>query len=213
MGTNIEAEGDDEFPLRITRLLQSHPAIASVRLVGSRAEHRATAVSDWDFAVDAPNFPSAAAVLPILVRPLAPLGTFWDPLSQRQCFIAILPGPRKVDFIFQERHRQEPPYVVGTETLAAMDVHFWDWILWLVAKESAGRSELVTSELQKMHYFLTGPLGVPGVAPTLGAAVQNFLEAREQAEMRFGCRVRRDLSNEVIRFLVSHGYTIENRGG
>jgi predicted nucleotidyltransferase len=203
--------GGDErrFATQVIRLLADQQAIRSVRLVGSRAEGRATPLSDWDFAVDTHDFESAAVVLPRLIRSLSPLGTFWDPLSRRQCFSAILPGARKVDFIFQEPHRPKPPYTAGADALASMDVHFWDWAIWLAAKEAGHHRELVTKELQKMHKYLLRPLGVPRAPATLLEATQAYLSARSGAERRFRTQVDRRLSEECIRFLVDAGYQIQ----
>lgn len=182
--------------------------IRNVRLVGSRAEGRATPLSDWDFAVDTDEFTPASVVLPRIVQSLSPLGTFWDPLSRHQCFIAILAGPRKVDFLFQTPHQPQPPYVAGPNTLAGMDVHFWDWTIWLAAKEAGRRHDMVTSELRKMHHYLLSPLGVGRVPSTIVEAVQAYLAARPEAEKRFQIHVGRGLSLECIRFLTDTGYSI-----
>jgi predicted nucleotidyltransferase len=199
---------DDALAERVVRLLKGHPSIRDVRLVGSRAEGCATPVSDWDFAVEPRDFASASSALPELIRPLSPLGTFWDPLSPIHCFSAILPGARKVDFIFKEPHRKRPRYLAGPTTLARMDVHFWDWTIWLAAKEAAGRTEFVASELRKMHDYLTGPLGVPEVPSTLVGAVRTYLRARDRAEGRFGQPIDRRLSEEALRFLTRAGYAV-----
>ncbi|MGA7922847.1 MAG: nucleotidyltransferase domain-containing protein [Thermoplasmata archaeon] len=202
------ARESEEFASQITSLFAKQPAIRSVRLVGSRAEGRATPLSDWDFAVETREFGPAAIALPQIIHSLSPLGTLWDPLSRHQCFIAILPGPRKVDFVFQEPHRPEPPYVASANTLPAIDVHFWDWIIWLAAKEAGQRHRLVTDELRKMHGYLLRPLGALEVPTTIGEAVQAFLSARELAERRFRTNLSHLLSTECIRFLTDAGFAL-----
>lgn len=45
---------------RVIASVASHPAIRSIRLVGSRADGSATECSDWDFRVEANDFTAAA---------------------------------------------------------------------------------------------------------------------------------------------------------
>jgi len=47
--------------------------------VGSRAEGRAHALSDWDLSVETADFDRFARDLPRLLEPFAPLAQFWDP--------------------------------------------------------------------------------------------------------------------------------------
>ena len=94
-----------------------HPAVRSVRLVGSRADSRANERSDWDFAVETEEFPRVAAALPELLAPLEPLAQQWDPLGERRCWMAMLRGPVKIDLIFDEPQTESPPWRPGRETL------------------------------------------------------------------------------------------------
>jgi hypothetical protein len=196
------------FAAWVIRLFDGQPGVARIRLVGSRAEGRATSLSDWDFAVDTYRFESVARAMPRLVRPLAPLGTFWDPLSAHRAFIALLPGPKKVDFLFQEPHTPKPPYVAGPNTLTAMDVHFWDWTIWLAAKERGHHPEMVPSELRKMHEYLLLPLGAAEALSTIEEAVGIYRAARSEPERRFRRHVDRELSSECVRFLARAGYAV-----
>ena len=193
---------------KVVRLLSHQPAISGVRLVGSRADGRANPFSDWDFAVETTDFESAAVALPELVRSLSPLGTFWDPLSQHQCFIVLLPGPRKIDFIFETPHDPLPPYDPAPDTLRQMDVHFWDWTIWLVAKAVSRIYRLVRSELRKMHRYLLSPLGVKRVPSTLEEAVRSYLGSRARAEERNATRVDDRLTLEAHRFMAGAGYSV-----
>jgi len=202
-------EGDDrDFAGRVVRLLEQEPAIRKVRLVGSRAEGRARPMSDWDFLVDTHDFERAAARLPERVRALSPLGTFWDPYSPYWAYIALLPGPRKVDFVFSHPHTPGPAYVARRATLRPMDVHFWDWTVWLASKEGGPQAEIVTGELRKMHELLLGPLGVPLAPPTIAAAVRAYRAARGAAERRFRTRGDRHLTTECLRYLRRAGYPV-----
>jgi hypothetical protein len=143
----------DLAPL-VDAALRAHRQVRAVELVGSRAAGTATPLSDWDFRVRVQDgaFAVVAADLPRLASVLAPLAGQWDRLSSHQCYMLLLDGPVKVDLLFVEQpHRPKPPWVAGPRTLAGMDAHLWDWVLWLVAKQHAGKDELVRSELARLH--------------------------------------------------------------
>jgi hypothetical protein len=86
---------------RVPAALTTHPAVKAVELAGSRAEGRATDVSDWDFLVATDRFEDLVADLPGLVAELEPLAQQWDRLSPSWCYMLILRGPVKVDLIFR----------------------------------------------------------------------------------------------------------------
>jgi hypothetical protein len=175
-----------------------HPSIGGVRLVGSRAEGRETPRSDWDFLIDTDDFRTVAAELPTLCAPLDPIAEQWDPLSSCWCWMLILRGPTKIDLIFPAQpHRPEPPWEPTRDNLAAIDRHFWDWMLWLGGKEAAGEQELVVSELPKLFEHLLAPLGVGQRPASVAAAVVAYRDARGQAERRFDLQVPRELEREV----------------
>jgi len=114
----------------------------------------------------------------------------------------VVRGPAKIDLIFfHETVPQRPAWRVGPDTLAALDAHFWDWILWLAAKGARGRDELVRGELKKMHGFLLGPLGVDAAPATIGEAVGAYLSAADEVELALGMEVPRALRDEVLRVL------------
>jgi predicted nucleotidyltransferase len=175
----------------VRAVLDGEPGVRAVRLVGSRARGTATALSDWDFHVDVADFPAVAAGLPRLVEPLRPLARLWDPLSRHHVFALMLPGPVKVDLLFDVPHEVAAPWHPGPDTLPDIDAHFWDWTLWLISKRYRGESRLVSAELEKMHRHLLEPLGA-GVAPTtLEEAVAGYVTARDRTERRFGVRAAR----------------------
>jgi len=188
---------------RVPAALTAHPAVKSVDLAGSRAEGRATKLSDWDFLVATDRFEDLVADLPGLVAELDPLAQQWDRLSPSWCYMLILRGPVKVDLIFpDEPHLDDPPWRPDRENLAALDAHFWDWMLWLNSKDAAGKDELVDGELQKLYRHLLGPLGATARPSTIGEAVDNYREAREQLEAKLGVTVPRDLEKEVAPALI-----------
>jgi hypothetical protein len=196
----VDAERD--LTAAMAPLVLSHPHVDEVQLVGSRAEGTAVALSDWDFLVRTDDFPSVASDLPELTSSLAPLAQQWDRLSTHQCYMLMLPGPAKVDLLFlEEPHEPEPPWEPGAATLPGIDRHLWDWILWLAAKEQAGKDQLVAGELRAMAGYLLDPIGAPGVPASLAAAVDAYRRARAGLESRFGVRVSRRLEREVLSVL------------
>ena len=185
------------MPQRIIDLANAHPAIRSITFAGSRAEGRAIELSDWDFLVEADDFAAAAEALPHLLAPLKPLAQQWDRLSREHCWMLILDGPAKVDLIFPgESHALEPPWEPAAGNLEAIDVHFWDWMLWLNAKEARG-SERVEEELQKLFEHLLGPLGGRRRPSSVAEAVAEYRAARDAAEARFGVTVDRRVEAAV----------------
>jgi len=182
----------------VVAAVSPHPAVESIELVGSRAEGRETERSDWDFAVRARDFGAVVEALPGLLTPLEPLVQQWDRLGEEYCWMLILRGPVKVDLIFpDEPHAKEGPWQVGSDTLAGLDDHFWDWMLWLRSKQAAGRDELMVSELRKLFVHLLAPVGVETAPASIAEAVDRYRGARARAERRFGVTVGRELENAV----------------
>lgn len=179
--------------------LKAHPKIRDVRLVGSRAEGRATESSDWDFLVGTDDFTSVAHDLPQLVLVLHPLAQQWDRLSERRVYMLLLRGPIKVDLIFpNEQHSPLGPWAITLENLPALDAHFWDWTLWLSSKQSRGQSVLIPDELSKIWNHILLPLGVSRRPNSLLEATRAYRDARNMWETRLDIRVSRDLEREVL---------------
>jgi hypothetical protein len=194
----------DALAERVSGLVAPHPAVERIELIGSRAEGRATEWSDWDFGVWARDFGAVVEALPGLLGPLEPLVQQWDRLSDTWCWMPILRGPVKVDLIFpEEPHAKESPWVPAPDTLAGIDDHFWDWMLWLRGKEAAGKEELVAGELEKLFGHLLGPLGVEAAPSSVTDAVAAYRTARDRAERRFGRTVSRELERAVAASLPS----------
>jgi predicted nucleotidyltransferase len=195
----------------IPDLLRGHPAIRDVRLAGSRATGETTPLSDWDFNIETDDFPTLAPDLPEMTAALAPLAGFWDPFSDRQNYILLLRGPVKVDLIFPEHHRQiETAWEVDRESVARIDVHFWDWTLWLGSKVLRGEHRLVTEELAKMRRYLLGPLGLEQVPESVEQAVRWYLGRREQLESEMRLRLPRELGLQVCRALKENGFRLDD---
>jgi predicted nucleotidyltransferase len=190
---------------QVIEAVERHSAVRRVRLVGSRAAGTATAVSDWDFAVETDDFQAVARDIETLVATLDPLAQQWDRLSETQCWMVILPGPVKLDLIFAEPHGNEPPWRPERTNLAAIDAHFWDWALGLLAKRVQGRSDLVATELLKMFTHILLPMGVQVAPDSLDTAVVSYLVARARLEHDLGVTVPRTLEREAVQALNESG--------
>jgi hypothetical protein len=181
--------------------LLRHPHVIAVELVGSRARGTPSPLSDWDFTVDVNDFAGVRADMPALVAELEPLSQQWDRLGpdDYSCYMLVVAGPVKVDLIFPGvPHRPEPPWGVASDTLDGIDQHFWDWVLWMAAKEQGGKDELVRQELRKMSEHLLNPMGVDRVPGSIHAATVEYLAARERLESALGVHVSRRLQLEVL---------------
>src|SRR5919106_3736092 len=96
---------------RVTVVLDRHPGVLQVELVGSRGRGEATALSDWDFQIHTTNTAALVRELPALVRPLEALAAQWDRLTERATYMLMLPGAVKIDlFPGDERRKLEPPW-------------------------------------------------------------------------------------------------------
>jgi predicted nucleotidyltransferase len=193
---------------RAVETIRKHPAVDALSLVGSRARGEARPLSDWDFEIETSDFRAVAEALPELVATLEPLAQQWDRLSARACYMLTLQGIGKVDLIFDEPWETSPPWKVSAETLQGIDDHFWDWTIWLAAKDQAGKQAFVRTELWKMQENLLGPLGVDRVPGSVREAVAAYSTTRAAVENRLGLAVRREVETEVRRLLVAGGYAI-----
>jgi predicted nucleotidyltransferase len=191
---------------RVTAALGHQPNVRRVELVGSRGRGDATALSDWDFQIGTPNSPALARELPALVRPLEPLAAQWDRLAERATYMLVLAGAIKVDlFPGDERREIEPPWQPAPSNLAAIDAHFWDWVLWLGSKILRGRPDLVDEELHKLHRHLLGPLRVAASPATIEDAITEYCSARDELEREWTVSLGRRLSDDVTVALTRHG--------
>ncbi len=179
--------------------LLAHQGVRAVELVGSRASGTVRPLSDWDFRVTVDDFAGVAADLPALVSGLEPLAQQWDRLSWFRCYMLMLAGPVKVDLLFVDvPQRPEPPWSVTPQSLEAIDQHFWDWVLWLLAKRQAGRDELVREELETMSRYLLEPMGIERVPDSIQAATADYRTTRDRLESQFGVAVPRLLELAVL---------------
>jgi hypothetical protein len=193
-----DAEERVDVARSVREALSAHPAVRSVRLIGSRAKGREHEISDWDFAIETDDFDAVARELPVLVEPLRPLAAQWDPYGWHACYMLMLPGPVKIDLLFLDEPREwAGPWEPSAETLEAIDRHFWDWILWLEQKRRGGREAVLAKGLVQMHELLLAPIGVARAPESVRDATQVYLEARDTLERRFGVDVPRELEREV----------------
>jgi predicted nucleotidyltransferase len=187
---------------RLPSLLERHPMVRAVRLVGSRAEGRAHPLSDWDFVVEADDFGAVARDLPELVAPLRPLAQQWDPYGERAEYHLMLAGPTKVELLFLDEPRESaPPWQPRPDTLIAIDGHFWEWILFLAQKGRGGHAEIVREGLTNMHRLMLAPMGIASRPDSIEAALETYREARTRLEHLYGTQVPRELENEVAKAL------------
>jgi predicted nucleotidyltransferase len=192
---------DRDIAAAVRTALLRHPHVIAVELVGSRARGTPSPLSDWDFIVDVNDFDGVTADLPTLVAELEPLSQQWDRLGPDDycCFMLMLVGPVKIDLIFPGvPHRPEPPWEVAPDTLDGIDRHFWDWILWMAAKEQGGKDDLVRRELRKMSEHLLKPMGVDRVPGSIHGATVEYRAARERLESSLGVHVSRRVELEVL---------------
>jgi len=118
----------------------------------------------------------------------------------------MLKGPVKVDLIFPGvPHRPEPPWEVSPNALDGIDQHFWDWVLWMTAKQRAGKSDLVRREVQAMSVHLLGPMGVDRPPGSIDAAILEYVAARDRLESSLGIQVSRRVEREVLPVVSSAG--------
>jgi nucleotidyltransferase-like protein len=184
-----------------------HPAVRSVELVGSRARGEPTALSDWDFLVEAEATEVVISALPALIAAVNPLAAQWDRLSEEATyFMVLLRDGTKVDFVIRRPPRLEPPWNVSADTLAGVDAHFWDWILWLGGKQLRGADDLVQLTLSRLMYdHLLEPMGATTPPETIAAAVALYRSLRDNRERELGVTLGRELDTVVSARLASAG--------
>lgn len=166
----------------VVTAIRRHRAVSDVTLVGSQRDDTAGPLSDWDFRIDSTDAQQVFDDLPSIVASFRPLAAFWDPLGDRRNYMAIFPSMLKLDLHLDLPPVPHAPWQVNRDTLKDIDVHFWDWTLWLAGKTLRGQTGLVNDELVKMHRFLLGPLGCDVPPRTIAVAVTSYLLARDSAE-------------------------------
>lgn len=193
----------------VREALGTLPSVREVRLIGSRASGTAGPLSDWDFEVITDDFEGVARSIEGSLATLKPIAGQWDRLSPHECYMIIVPGPAKIDFLFLDQpHELEPPWAVIAETLAGIDAHFWDWLVWIAAKDSAGKQDLVQAELRKMHEHVLAPMGIPSVPTDVSRAAEDYAASRDRYEREFGVSVPRELEIEIRGLLRRNGYEL-----
>lgn len=192
----------------VPELLLKHPGVANVILTGSRSRGEATRWSDWDFLINTTDFEAVSSALPVLTEKLKPLSHLWDPLSQHQVYMLILKGPEKVDIIFDRPHRPEPPWTIKPDTLACVNSHFWDWILWTGSKKVRGQTDTFTKDMGKIYTHLLKPLGCIKIPGSIEEAVREYKAAFRRKKSRFHTEIDPTLEVEVVNGLKVMGFQI-----
>ena len=95
-----------DLKAEVPKLLLRHPIVTSVQLAGSRERGDANALSDWDFVVETDDDGALRENISHLLDPLDPLVGQWDPLGPVWCYMLILKGGVKVDFIVEGSTRR-----------------------------------------------------------------------------------------------------------
>jgi hypothetical protein len=179
-------------------LVSNHPAVRHIELAGSRSRGTHEELSDWDFAVTTSDFAAVARDLPALIAPLHPLGQQWEPLGHFPVYQVLLPGPKKVEYLFLDHSQQALPALEpGPATLDAINTHFWDWIWWIATKASIGRHDLVAEHLPQLFGHVLRPIGVTVAPANIEAAIDAFVSRRDALERDHGMTVSRALEEEV----------------
>jgi hypothetical protein len=188
----------------VWQALQSVPVVEAVRLGGSRAQGRATELSDWDLYLDG-DPDKLVGEVPGLVDRFGPLAAFWEPLSEEAGYMTVMSGPVKVDLFPNGARRDvQPPWQPRPDTLGRVNAHFWDWVLWLGSKSLRHETTLVADELAKMHWFLLGPLGVERPPRSLQEAVDAYEQVSTEMSGQFRTSIDQRLGRQVHGALRRH---------
>jgi hypothetical protein len=200
--------GEPDEVSAVREALEASDVVCSVVLGGSRAQGRATELSDWDIYVG--GEPEVMMTeIPALVASFAPLAAFWEPLAEEAGYMVVMDGPTKVDvFPLGARRHIQPPWRLSADSLPEIDAHFWDWILWLGGKSLRGERGLVADELDKMYRFLLAPVGVALPPTSLDDAVASYLRARQDAMDSLRVGVKAELGRQVSDALRRHALLV-----
>ncbi len=190
---------------RVVEVLRDVPGVVTAGLVGSGAAGDRTPLSDWDFELQIED-DSVLDALEGSLQELPVLGLFWDPLSIRANLIVLLDGPIKIDVIVADTRNPHPTsrWTVTVESLPHIDTHFWDWTLWLAAKQLRGQAALVDTELAKMWDAVLQPIGVPTPPHDIETAVAAFVRARDMRAREMAIRLDHRLEHQVRAALLDH---------
>ena len=94
------------------------------------------------------------------------------------------------------------------ERSEGIDRHFWDWIVWLAAKDQRGDRDFVRQELEKMSAHLLQPMAVRGTPAGIDEAVRLYRGARRRLEADLGTSVDRRMEEAAIQALRRGGYAV-----
>ena len=77
----------------------------------------------------------------------------------------------------------------GSETLDAINTHFWDWLWWIATKASIGKNDRVREHLTQLFGHLLRPIGFTEPPVDIAAAIHAFVNRRDELEQDYGVTV------------------------
>ncbi len=190
----------------LERAITLHPGVISVRLAGSRARGEPVPLSDWDLEITTRDGHAVVSDLPTIAQRVHPVAAQWERLATHACYMLMLEDGAKVDLILDVPQELQPPWEAHPGTLEGIDQHFWDWIVWLAAKDQRGDRDFVRQEFAKMSAHLLQPIAVRGTPANIEEAVRLFRDARQRLEAEMGASVSRRMEEAAVQALRRGGY-------
>lgn len=188
--------------------IASHPGVMSVRLAGSRARGHPVPLSDWDLEVATCDGHAVVRDLPAIAQRVHPVAGQWERLASHACYMLMLEDGTKVDLILDVPQDLQPPWQAEPGTLESIDHHFWDWIVWLAAKDQRGARDFVREEFAKMSQHLLEPIAIRDTPAEIGEAVRLFRGARQRLEAEMETSVNRSMEDAAVQALRRGGHDV-----
>ena len=165
-------------------------------------------LSDWDLEIATRHGDVVMNDLPAIAQRVQPIAAQWERLAAHACYMLMLEGGVKVDLILDVPQELEPPWEARPGRLEGIDQHFWDWIVWLAAKDQRGDSELLRQEFEKMSVHLLEPVSIQQTPAAIEEAVQLFRAARDRLEGDMKTSVDRRMEEAAAQALRRGGYEV-----
>lgn len=192
----------------LKRAIASHPEVISVRLGGSRGRGDPVPLSDWDLEIRTRDGDMVMNDLPAIAQQVQPVAAQWERLAVHACYMLMLEDGVKVDLILDVPQPLEPPWEARPESLEGIDQHFWDWIVWLAAKDQRGDDELLRREFEKMSVHLLQPVSIQRTPSAIEEAVRLFRAERDRLERELDTSVDRRMEAAAAQALRRGGYEV-----
>ncbi|MGH2380676.1 MAG: hypothetical protein ACRDG7_05590 [Candidatus Limnocylindria bacterium] len=217
LGTDVEAGrgkteagpvGVEATVRTLENAIASHPGVTSVRLGGSRGRGDPVPLSDWDLEITTRDGDAVVSDLPAIAQQVQPVAAQWERLAAHACYMLMFEGGVKVDLILDVPQELQPPWEARPGTLEGIDQHFWDWIVWLAAKDQRGDRDFVRQEFEKMSVHLLQPVSIRDTPGAIDEAVQLFRAARQRLEAEMNTSVDRRMEDAAAQALRRGGYAV-----